>query len=120
MIRWIQNHQWQSSITLAAFSLCVFGGIDALSAGLMSLLVALANAVAVLLAREFSWLSILLILTSPALAITLNVHAGASGAIALLALALISALAIRCNGMRRWPVLRLQASHYFGSQYLIP
>jgi signal transduction histidine kinase len=91
MIRWIQNHPWQSSITLATFSLCIFGGLDAMSSGLLSLFVSGANAVAVLLAREYRWLSILLIVTSALLAISLNIHAGTTGIIALLALGFISA-----------------------------
>jgi len=91
MIRWIQSHPWHSSISLAAFSLFIFGGIDVISIGLISLSIAFCNSLAVLVAREYRWLSSLLLATSAALAITFEVRLGASGGIALLALGLVSA-----------------------------
>ncbi len=95
MIRWIQSRPWQSSIFLALFSLSLFGGIDAISIGLTSILVALCNSTAVLLARNFAWLSILLIFTGAVLAISLNIRAGAAGVISLIALAAIAAFGNR-------------------------
>lgn len=95
MIRWIQNRPWQSSSLLAAFALFLFGGFDAISSGLISLAVALTYSLAVLLARYFAWISILLIVSGTVLAAYLSVRSGASGAISLIALALISAFAKR-------------------------
>ena len=95
MIRWIQNHPWQSSSLLSAFALCLFGGFDAISSGLISLSVSLIYSLAVLVARHYTWISILLIATGSTAAALLSVRSGASGAISLLALALISAFANR-------------------------
>ena len=91
MIRWIQNRPWQSSIFLASFVFCLFGGIDAISIGFTSILVSLCNALAVLLARFYAWLSILLFVTGSVLAAALDVRPGLSGAIALSALMAIAA-----------------------------
>jgi signal transduction histidine kinase len=91
MIRWIQNRPWQSSIFLAAFVFCLFGGIDSISIGFTSILVSLCNALAVLLARFYAWLSILLVVTGAVLAAALEVRPGLSGAIALSALMAIAA-----------------------------
>ncbi|MFM6977829.1 MAG: sensor histidine kinase [Micrococcales bacterium] len=95
MIRWIQNRPWQSNIFLALFSLCLFGGLDSISIGLTSLAVALTYAVSVLLARDFAWTSILLIITGSALSITFQIRSGATGGICLLALALLAAFGSR-------------------------
>ena len=91
MIRWIQNRPWQSSIFLAAFSLCLFGGLDAISIGLTSLTVAFSYSLSVLLARVFPWISISLIVAGSILSALLEVRSGASGGISLLALILLAA-----------------------------
>jgi signal transduction histidine kinase len=91
MIRWIQNRPWQSSIYLALFMLCLFGGIDTISIGLTSILVSSCNALAILLARFFAWLSMLLIVTGTVLAAALDVRPGFAGAIVLFALMAIAA-----------------------------
>jgi signal transduction histidine kinase len=107
MIRWIQNRSWQSSIVLSLFALFLFGGIDAISIGLESLFVSLAYALSVLLARQFSWLSILLVITGSALSAILGVRSGANGAISLLALVLLAAFPARATRMISLPVIAL-------------
>ena len=93
MIRWIQNRPWQSSIVLSLFSLFLFGGIDAISIGLFSLVVSASYALSVLIARHFAWLSLLLIATGATLSATIGVRSGANGGISLLALVLLAAFA---------------------------
>lgn len=107
MIRWIQNHPWQSSIFLAGFSLCLFGGIDAISIGLSSIVVSFTFALAVLLARHFAWLSLLLVVTGSALSASLNVRSGATGAISLLTLVLLAAFGNRVQRIAALPITAL-------------
>ncbi len=104
MIRWIQNRPWQSSIVLAVFSLCLFGGLDAISIGLNSLAIALSYSTSVLLARQFPWLSILLIVTGSALSATLSVRSGATGGISLLALVLLAAFGNKLQRVMALPI----------------
>jgi signal transduction histidine kinase len=104
MIRWIQNRPWQSSIVLAVFSLCLFGGLDAISIGLNSLAIALSYSTSVLLARHFPWLSILLIVTGSALSATLSVRSGATGGISLLALVLLAAFGNKLQRVMALPI----------------
>ena len=104
MIRWIQNRPWQSGIVLAVFSLCLFGGLDAISIGLNSLAIALSYSTSVLLARQFPWLSILLIVTGSALSATLSVRSGATGGISLLALVLLAAFGNKLQRVMALPI----------------
>lgn len=110
MIRWIQNRPWQSSIYLALFSLCLFGGFDAIAIGVPSILVSATYAMAVLLARHFAWLSLLLIVTGSVLAVSIGVRSGASGAISLLALLLIAAFGKKYQRLFALPITALSGT----------
>ena len=104
MIRWIQNRPWQSSLILASFSLCTFGGIDAISIGLASLAISITYSLSVFLARQYTWLSIALLVIGAGISSYLAIRPGASGLIALISVTLISAFGKLLHGYMALPV----------------
>jgi signal transduction histidine kinase len=104
MIRWIQNRPWQSSLILASFSLCTFGGIDAISIGLASLATSITYSLSVFLARQYTWLSIALLVIGAGISSYLAIRPGASGLIALISVTLISAFGKLLHGYIALPV----------------
>ena len=67
MIRWILETKWVPEIALFATLLAVFGGINAVTSGLISFLTTVAFALASLFVRNYSYLTGLLVIAGAAL-----------------------------------------------------
>jgi signal transduction histidine kinase len=95
LIRWIQDHKWLSSSTIAAFALLFFGGIDTVAQGYLGLLASSIIALSIVFAAKLPPLSISLVLIGTAVELSLGLTPLAGGLGAAFSLFLTAAFAAK-------------------------
>ena len=110
MIRWILDNKWIPEITLFATLLAVFGGINAVTGGMVSFLLTVPFALASLFVRNYSYLTGVMLLIGAALHVGLSA-APSFGNLVLAAVAFAAGV-FTANPWRAISILAVSATSF--------